>query len=193
MKHFSMIAFALTFCFSTPLCARDARAALQRYWKSYCFTENSVLQCITGDYIQFGGSGAPTPRKNLEILVVNTNRLFDAAKKNDFTATYNAFTAIMKVSAPGKNIKTHPASKISAKDREQFMTMMKRLAENQPSKNSLQKYKSFKIISERTTGDTTVFKISYTDFNRLCRSQITVVKQHERCLVSEDRQLPQKK
>lgn len=192
MKQLAAIIFIITLSFSTRLCAKDAKSALQRYWKDICFSQNTLLQNITGSYNQYSASGNRISRKELEILTVNFNLLCSAAKKNDFPKTYSAFVNIMKTSAKGKPPTTLPASEISPKDREQFMTMMKRLAEDQPSKTALEKFKSFKIISEKTVNGETVFEVAFSNFNQPRRSRITVVKVNNRYLVSEDRELPLK-
>ena len=190
MKQLAAIVSVITFCFSAQLCAKDAKSALQRYWKDICFSQNTLSENITDNYIQYSASGNRRSRQELETLFVNFNTLCAAAKKNDFPTAYNALVNIMKTSAKGKKSSPRPASEISPKDREQFMTMMKRLAEDQPSKSALEKFNSLTIISNETVNGSTVFEISFSNFNQLRRSRITVVKVNNRYLVSEERELP---
>lgn len=184
MKYFASLAAVLFFSVPGNLRAGDVPAAVRRYWQGFCYYEAAVLKSVSSRYFHVDRQGHKVNFKEFEANINDINILFDAVKKNDFSRAYAAFMAVSKRSPQGKGIDVRPVSEIPAKDREQFMTMMKRLVEKHPGAHLIRKNQSLKILSVKEQGNEAVVSFSHSDgFGNTSRAMLILKKENSSYLV----------
>ena len=184
MKYFASLAAVLFFAVPGNLRAGDITAAVKRYWQGFCYYDTAVLKSVSSRYIHVDRQGNKVDFKEFKANISDINTIYGAVKKDDFPKAYAAFMASVKRTPQGKSIDVRPVSEIPAKDREQFMTMMKRLVEKHPGEHLVRKNQSLKILSVKEQHNEAVVSFSHSDgFRNSCKAMLILKKENGSYLV----------
>ena len=175
-----MAVFALSFA---NVHAKEVQNAVRNYWKGYCFREVSVLKCITRDYTMAANNGKKYSYKDVESAVNTQRELINAVKKDDFDRAYKIF--MDSLAGSGAKVKKTPPAQITPKDKDQFMTMMKRVIAGLPGKLNVRKNESLRIISIKKKGGQVTAELSFNTGGSEQKATLILIRSGKVYLVKE--------
>ena len=179
----AMAVFALSFANAH---AKEVQDAVKRYWQGYCYQENSILNCITKDYAMTAANGSKYSYKDVESIVNSQCSLIDAVKKDDFDRAYKIF--MDSLAGSGAKVKKTPPAQITPKDKDQFMTMIKRVIAGLPGKLNVRKNKSLRIVSIREKSGETHAEVSFNTGGSEQKASLVLIRSGKLHLVREHRE-----
>ena len=178
-----MTVFALSFA---NVYAKEVQNTVRKYWQGYCYQENSVLNCIAKDYAMTTPNGKKYNCKDVESIVNSRRALIDAVKKDDFDMACKIF--LDSLAKSGTKVKNSDPAQITRKDKDQFMTMMKRAAAGLPGKLNIRKNESLRIVSIRETAGEIHAELSYNTGGSEQKANLVLIKSGKVYLVRKHRE-----